>query len=220
MLLDRGDADEAIRQLTFVTERDKNHFLAHLMLAHALHQKDLYPDSTQAARRAIELEPAAAEPHLVLADNFRLMDQCASAVPAYERYLELSDFQSSATEKFFNWGVRGFVIGGGKKRRSSQKDIWKMLRVRTFSGMGDCDRILARPDRAIANFEEALSLDPDDPVLHYGAALAWTNKTEVTGELEHLETAREHFERVLELNPHLSEAERARMYLSKFESLR
>lgn len=219
MLLDVGDADEAIRQLTFVTERDKNHFLAHLMLAHALHQKELYRDSARAAERAIHLEPAAAEPHLVLADNRRLTEQCESAVPSYERYLELSDFQSSASEKFLNWGVRGFVIGGGKKRRSSQKDIWKMLRVRTYSGMGDCRRMLAQPDAAIADFNEALKLAPDDAVLHYGAALAWTNKTEVTGDVAYLERAREHFERVLELNPHLNEAERARLYLTKLDAL-
>ncbi len=219
MLLDVGDADEAIRQLAFVSERDKNHFLAYLMLAHALHQKNLFGDSAAAAARAAELDPNAAEPHLVLADNYRLTDQCEAALPEYERYLELSSFQSSASEKFFNWGLRGFVIGGGKKRRSSQKDIWKMLRVRTYSGMGDCDRMLARPDPAIASFKKALELAPDDPILHYGAALAWTNKTEVTGDLSYLEQARTHFERMLALNPHLAEAERARMFLTKFESL-
>jgi len=218
-LLDVGDADEAIRQLTFVTERDRDHFLAHLTLAHAYHQKELFNDSARAAARAIELEPNAAEPHLVLADNYRMTETCEQALPEYKRYLELSDFQSSSTEKFFNWGVRGFMIGGGKKRRSSQKDIWKMLRVRTYSGMGDCERILLNPEPAIAHFQTALELDQQDPVLHYGIALAWTRKTEVTGDLAHLTEARKHFETVIRLNPHLAESDRARQYLAKFDKL-
>ena len=219
MLLDIGEADEAIRQLTFVTQRDRENFLAWLMLTHTLHIKDLYDRSIEAGRQATRLDPNAAEPHLVLADNYRLSGQCEQALPAYERYLELSDFESSAAGKLFNYGVRGFLIGGGKKTRASMQDIWQTLQVRAHHGLGDCERILFRPDPAIAHYRKALTLADDDPMLHFGLALALTRKTEITGELGYLMQAREQFERVVSLNPALDEAEQARGYIGKIESL-
>ncbi len=219
MLLDIGEEDEAIRQLTFVTQRDRDNFLAHLMLTHTLHLKDLYDRSIEAAERAIELEPQAAEPYLVLADNLRLSDQCDQALPAYSRYLELSDFESSAAEKFFSYGVRGFLVGGGKKTRAGTKDIWRQLQVRAHHGLGDCERILLRPDPAIAHFRKALSLDAEDPMLHFGMGLALTRKTEVTGDLAYLPEAVRYFQNVVRINSALDEAEQARGYIGKLETL-
>ncbi|MBI1354971.1 MAG: tetratricopeptide repeat protein [Acidobacteria bacterium] len=219
MLLDIGEADEAIRQLTFVTQREKDNFLAWLMLTHTLHIKDLYDRSIEAAQNAIRLEPEAAEPHLVLADDYRLSDRCEQALPEYERYLELSDFQSSAAGKIFGYGLRGFLVGGGKKTRASIKDIWQTLQVRAYHGLGDCERILYRPDPAIAYYRKALDVAEDDPMLHFGLALALTRKTEITGDLAYLPQAREQFQRVVSLNPALDEAEQARGYIGKIESL-
>jgi len=219
MLLDIGEADEAIRQLTFVTQRDRDNFLAHLMLTHTLHIKDLYDRSIEAANRAIELEPAAAEPYLVLADDYRLSGRCEQALPNYSRYLELSDFESSTAEKVFSYGLRGFLVGGGKKTRAGTKDIWEQLQIRAHHGLGDCERILANPDPAIAHYRKALSLDDEDALLHFGMALALTRKTEVTGDLTYLPEAVRHFQTVVRLNDALDEAEQARGYIGKIETL-
>ncbi len=219
MLLDVGDFDEAVRQLTVVTQRDPDNFLAQHLLAHALHVKDIYDGSMVAARAAIRLDPEAAEPHLILADDLRLTERCKEALPEYQRYLELSDFQSSAAGKILNYGLKGFFIGGGSKSHAAQKDIWKTLRVRTYMGIGDCDRLLSDADPAIANYKKALELAPDDAIAHFGLALAYTHKTELTGDLEYLPDARKHFETVVRLNPHLAEAERSERYISKIGEL-
>ena len=219
MLLDIGEADEAIRQLTFVTQRDRDNFLAYLMLTHTLHIKDLYDRSIEAAQRAIELDPGAAEPHLVLADDYRLSERCEQALPEYSKYLELSDFESSTAEKVFSYGLRGFLVGGGKKTRAGTKDIWEQLQIRAHHGLGDCERILFRPDPAIAHYRKALSLDNQDAMLHFGMALALTRKTEVTGDLAYLPEAVRHFQTVVRLNDALDEAEQARGYIGKLETL-
>ncbi len=219
MLLDTGDFDEAIRQLTVVAQREPDNFLAQHLLAHALHVKDVFDGSINAAEAAIRLDPDAAEPHLILADNLRLTERCREALPEYERYLALSDFQSSAAGKIFNYGLKGFFIGGGSKRRAAQKDIWTTLRVRTYMGIGDCERLLSDPDPAIRNYKKALELAPDDAIAHFGLALAYTHKTEITGDVVYLPDAREHFEAVVRLNPHLAEAERSERYISKIGEL-
>ncbi len=69
MLLDTGAVDESIRQLNLVTQRDKTNAVALYMQAQAYRMKDLYPQSIESARAAIKLAPAAAEPHLWLAES-------------------------------------------------------------------------------------------------------------------------------------------------------
>ena len=78
-LLDSGGVDEAIRQLNTVTQRDKNDATALYLQAQAYRTKQLYPQAIESARAAIKLAPAAAEPHMWLADSLRLSGKNAEA---------------------------------------------------------------------------------------------------------------------------------------------
>jgi tetratricopeptide (TPR) repeat protein len=218
MLLDTGDFDEAIRQLTRVVARDKSHGLAYAMLAQSYRMKDMYAEAIEAARRAIELNPRNAEPHFFLADSLRLSGKPAAAKPEYLKYLELSDFESSTGEKVVNYWIRGFLIGRGKKSRASQKDIWSDLRSLTYFGLGDSDRLLKQPDAAIEYYSQSLKLDDKDPLTHYALGLALTLKFAQTDGREPLPQARAHFQKVLELNEHLAEAEQARTYITEIDA--
>ena len=57
MLLDIGDVDEAIRQFNTVLQREPNHAVALTLLAQAYRFKELYPQSIEAARKAIQINP-------------------------------------------------------------------------------------------------------------------------------------------------------------------
>jgi tetratricopeptide (TPR) repeat protein/uncharacterized caspase-like protein len=218
MLLDTGEFDEAIRQLATVVGRDKNHGLAYAMLAQSYRMKDMFPESIEAANRAIDLNPSNAEPHFFLADSLRLSGKPAAAKPEYLKYLELSDFQSSTGEKVVNYWIRGFLIGRGKKRRAAQKDIWNDLRSLTYFGLGDSERLLKKPDEAITYYNQALKLDPTDPLTHYALGYTLTLKFAQTDSREPLPLAREHFQKVLELNEHLAEADMARTYITEINA--
>jgi tetratricopeptide (TPR) repeat protein len=148
----------------------------------------------------------------------RLTGSPEEAEPYYQRYLDLSDFESSTSGKVFNYWVRGFLIGGGKKRRAGQKDIWNDLRSLAYFGLGDCARLLKKPDPAIANYQKALSFDEEDPQVHWALGLAFTTKAEVEQSPEPLLQAKRHFETVIRLNEHLEEAEKARKYIAKIDS--
>jgi tetratricopeptide (TPR) repeat protein len=218
MLLDTGDFDEAIRQLARVVARDKNQGLAYAMLAQSYRMKDMYAESIEAARRAIELNPRNGEPHFFLADSLRLSGKPAAAKPEYLKYLELSDFESSTGEKVVNYWIRGFLIGRGKKSRAAQKDIWSDLRSLAYFGLGDSERLLKQPDAAIGYYTQSLKFDDKDPLTHYALGLALTLKFAQTDGREPLPQAKAHFQKVLELNEHLAEAQQARVYITEIDA--
>ena len=218
MLLDTGNFDEAIRQLNAVVQRDPSHALAYALLAQAFRMKDLYQPSIDAARRAIGLTPNHAEARFFLADSLRLSGRYEEAKKEYLEYLRRSDFESKLAGKL-NYYVLGFLAGQGKKKRAAQQDIWKDLRSLAYFGLGDCDRLLSRPDPAIDYYQKSLAFDQEDPKIHWALGLAFTHKAEITGSLDTLPEARRHFRTMLELNQRLEEAEQARKYIARIDAL-
>jgi hypothetical protein len=218
MLLDIGATDEAIRQLTAVVQRDVDNSLAHTQLAAAYRMKDAYPPSIEAANKAIALAPRTAEPHFWLADSQRLSGQYANSIPSYLNYLQLSDFDSKLAGQLNFW-VRGFLIGGGRKTRASQRDIWKDLRSLAYFGICDAERKQSHFDRAVPFCQKALSYDPKDPYIHYALGLTFARIAEQTGKLENVATASVHFRNMLALNADLEQAADVRKMLANFDTL-
>ncbi|HZO56790.1 MAG TPA: tetratricopeptide repeat protein, partial [Bryobacteraceae bacterium] len=218
MLLDIGATDEAIRQLTAVVQRDADNSLAHTQLAAAYRMKDAYPPSIEAANKAIALAPKTAEPHFWLADSQRLSGQYANSIPSYLTYLQLSDFDSKLAGQLNFW-VRGFLIGGGRKTRASQRDIWKDLRSLAYFGICDAERKQSHFDRAVPFCQKALSYDPKDPYIHYALGLTFARIAEQTGKLENVATASVHFRNMLALNADLEQAADVRKMLANFDTL-
>jgi tetratricopeptide (TPR) repeat protein len=208
--------------------------------------KDLYPDSIEAARKAISLNPNIAEAHFWLAESLRMRadeitrgaaprgiaaETGAAGPPAsdnrgylkdaekeYLEYLRLSDFDSKLLGKL-DYYVKGFLIGKGKKRRASQQDIWKDLRSLAYFGLGDCERLLAHPDSAIEYYQKSASYDASDPLIYWALGLAFSGKAEITQTTEGLTEARACFLKMLELNPDLTQAERARKYVARIDAV-
>jgi len=87
MLLDVGNADEAIRQFTSVIGRKPDDALALTNLAQAYRLKGLYRDSIETATKATKLAPQYAEPHLWTAESFRLSGKYDVSRAEYARYL-------------------------------------------------------------------------------------------------------------------------------------
>ena len=110
MLLDVGSTDESIRQLNAVVQRDKKNKQAHSLLAQALRMKELYADSIDSAKKAIALPPDTAESHFWLAESLRMTAKYADSVVEYQKYLQLSDFDSKLAGKM-NYYVLGYLAG-------------------------------------------------------------------------------------------------------------
>jgi tetratricopeptide (TPR) repeat protein len=216
MLLDTGNVDEAIRQFNLVLTRQPNHADALTMLAQAYRFKQLYPQSIEAAQKAIQLTPRNAEPHLWLADSLRLGGKYADASGEYNQYLKLSDFDSKLAGQL-NYYVLGSLIGLGRKKRAATQDIWKDLRSLAWFGICDCQRKLNQFDAAIASCEKALSYDSRDPYAHYALGLAFMTKAVTTGSVAELDPARRHFQQMIDINPDLEETRNARQNIANID---
>ena len=217
MLLDIGNVDEAIRQFNLVLQRRSNHAVALTLLSQAYRLKELFPQSIDAARKAIQLTPRNAEPHLWLADSLRLSGKYAEGRSEYDQYLQLSDFDSHLAGQL-NYYVLGFLAGFGKRKRASQQDIWKDLRSLAYFGICDCERSLANFDSAIASCQKSLTYDSKDPYAHYALGLSYMRKAVETGSIAELDPALRHFQQMLEINPDLSEADYARKNIASIQS--
>lgn len=218
MLLDTGKVDEAIRQLNFVLTRQPNHAVALTLLAQAYRLKELYPQSIDSARQAVKLSPKNAEPHLWMADSYRLSGSYTEARSEYGQYLQLSDFDSHLAGQV-NYYVLGFLAGFGKKKRAAQQDIWRDLRSLAYFGICDCERNLANFDQAIVSCQRALAYDAKDPYAHYALGLSFMRKAVQTNSIAELDPALRHFQQMLEINPDLGEADYARKNIASIQKV-
>ncbi|MCX6626719.1 MAG: tetratricopeptide repeat protein [Candidatus Solibacter sp.] len=216
ILLDTGDVDEAVRQLNTVLQREPAHSVALTLVAQAYRFKALYPQSIEAARKAIQINPKTAEPHLWLADSLRLSGKFAEARPVYSEYLKLSDFDSKLAGKL-NYYVLGSLVGMGRKKRVAERDIWNDLHNMAWYGMCECERKSGNLDTAIAECQKALTYDAKDPFAHYTLGLAFMTKAVKSGSVAELDPALKHFQQMLDLNPDMDEASIARKNIANIQ---
>jgi tetratricopeptide (TPR) repeat protein len=216
ILLDTGDVDEAVRQLNTVLQREPAHPVALTLIAQAYRFKALYPQSIEAARKAIQVNSRTAEPHLWLADSLRLSGKFAEARPMYAEYLKLSDFDSKLAGKL-NYYVLGSLVGMGRKKRVAERDIWNDLHNMAWYGICECERKTGNLDTAIANCQKALTYDAKDPFAHYTLGLAFMTKAVKNGSVAELDPALQHFQQMLDLNPDMDEAAIARKNIANIQ---
>ncbi|MGA3018251.1 MAG: tetratricopeptide repeat protein [Bryobacteraceae bacterium] len=216
MLLDIGDVDEAIRQINIVLQRQPDHAVALTMLAQACRLKELYPQSIDAARKAIRLTPKDAEPHLWLGDSLRLTGKLADAQSEYEQYLALSNFDSHLAGQL-NYYVLGSLIGLGKKHHAGTRDIWKELRSLALFGLCDCEYRQKQYDLAIGYCQRSLTYYSRDPYAHYALGLSFMHKAVDTGNIADLGPALVHFQEVVFINPDMDEAKLAQQNITTIQ---
>lgn len=216
MLLGMGNTDEAIRQFNVVTMRDKKNQMAYYLQAQAYRMKDLYAESIESARKAIQLNPANAEAHFWLAESLRMSGKPAESSREYEEYLRLSDFDSKLAGKL-NYYVAGYLIGFGRKKRAAQTDIWKDLRSLAYFGLCENAKNLKQYEAAIGHCRKALNYDPQDAYTHYLLALNYAYEGQRTGSIEMLAAARRSFQVMLDLNAELEQAQFARKNIAAID---
>ena len=218
MLLDTGNVDEAIRQIDTVLQRQPDHAVALTMQAQAYRFKALYDRSIESARRAVQIAPKSAEPHLWMADSLRLSGKLAEARAEYDQYLKLSDFDSHLAGQL-NYYVLGSLFGFGRKSHAAVHDIWSELRSLAYFGICDCERRQSRYDLAIAACQKSLSYYSKDPFAHYALGLSYMYKANDTNSVAELGPALKHFQEMLAINPDMEEAGFARQNIAAIEKV-
>ncbi len=216
MLLDIGNVDEALRQIDTVLARQPDHAVALTMQAQAYRFKALYAQSIESARRAVQLTPRNAEPHLWMADSLRLSGKLAEARAEYDQYLKLSDFDSHLAGQL-NYYVLGSLFGLGRKSHAAVHDIWSELRSLAWFGICDCERRQSHFDLAIAACQKSLSYYSKDPFAHYALGLSYMYKANNTNSVAELGPALKHFQEMLAINPDMEESRFARQNIAAIQ---
>ena len=218
MLLDRGDLDEAVRQLNAAVQKEKNNDMAWYLLSVALARKEAFDQSVQAAREAVRLAPTRAEAHFWLAESLRMLKTWPESETEYHQYLQRSDFDSKFAGKL-NYYVLGSLIGFGTKKHAAQIDVWREMRSEANFGLCDCIEHQKRFDEAINYCQQALVYDPGDPFAHYLLARTFAEKYNQAGGAGLLAAARKHFNEVIALNPDTNEAANSRKYIQNIDGV-
>jgi tetratricopeptide (TPR) repeat protein len=129
--------------------------------------REMMPEATTAAQRAILLDPGIGEPHASLGDILFHYDwDWAGSEREHEKAIELAPAYATA----YQWGSEPQVVNGdleaalGRLRRARELDPLSMI-IRI--GVGNTLGLLGKRDQAIAELREALALDPRFPRTHW-----------------------------------------------------
>jgi tetratricopeptide (TPR) repeat protein len=142
----------------------------------------------------------------------------AESESEYQRYLQLSDFDSKLAGKL-NYYILGSLVGFGKKKRAAQTDVWREMRSEANFGLCECVEHEKRYDDAISYCQQALVYDPGDPFAHYLLGRTFAEKYNQNASAGLLAAARTHFDKVIALNPDTNEAANSRKYIQNIDGV-
>ena len=219
VLLESGDPDAAIRELTDAARLDPTDELQ-AMVARAYWDKGVWADAVTWATQAIARDASNAQAHLWKADALRqmaaVMERGAQrqalyreAGEDYRAFLNLTNFESSLGERlafhFIGFGV-------GRRRHADREDAWRSLRTAGYLGLCITEQRTANPLRAREYCRRAVNYSEHDPIAHFLLGNVNRDLFNVYQTCEYLSAAARSYSRMLELNEHLAEADNARNY--------
>ena len=219
VLLESGDPDAAIRELTDAARLDATDEL-YAMLARAYWDKGVWQDAVAWAAQAIARNESNAQAHLWKADALRQLAAVAQpdagrlhlyrdARDDYRTFLNLTNFESSLGERlafhFIGFGV-------GRRRHADREEAWRNLRTSGYLGLCITEHRTGKPLRAREYCRRAVDYDEQNPIAHFLLGNINRDLFNVYQTCEYLTAAAGSYGRMLEINEYLAESDNARYY--------
>ncbi|WP_321475426.1 caspase family protein [uncultured Paludibaculum sp.] len=224
VLTERGDPDEAIRQLTEVLRLDSRSDQAFQMMARAYLDKGVWNRCVDAADHAIALNRGNAEALLWRADCLRRLavddksvQTFAAARDSYREFLDVFNY-STPVHEWLLYHFVGFGIGG--RAHADRKVSYEYLRKAGFLGLCICERRLGHSVRAREYCRRAIQYDDQDATAYFLLGLAHLGVFAKTESCEDVYAARASFAEMLRINSALAESRRAREYIEEIDGRR
>ena len=219
VLLESGDPDAAIRELTDAARLEASDELD-AMLARAYWDKGAWAEAQSWASEAIAQNASNAQAHLWRADALRQL--AAESEPGtdrsvlyraaskdYRTFLRLTNFRSSLGERL---AFHFIGFGAGRRRHADREEAWRNLRTAGYLGLCITERRTANPLRAREYCRRAVDHSEQNPIAHFLLGNVNRDLFNSHQSCEYLSAAARSYNRMLELNEHLAEADNARNY--------
>lgn len=223
VVIENGDADEGIRQLTEALRFDLVNDEVHALLARAYFDKGVWDRCVQSADRALDINANSPMAHLWRADCLRQIavtdkskEQFVLAGESYRRFLSLTNF-STPVHQWFAYHFIGFHLGG--RSHADRGASYDSLRKSGYLGLCICERNTGNPLRAREYCQRAVRYDAQDPIAHFVLGLAHLGAFDKTHACEDLAAARKSFVRMLGLNSKLTESKHAKDYIEQIDTM-
>ena len=225
VLIESGDPDAAIRELTDAARLDEPTDELYAMLARAYWDTGAWEQSAEVARQALLLNESNAQAHLWRADSLRLLAaEDGTAVTerqglyrdvgeGYRRFLALTNFESSFLEKL------GFIFGVARRGHADREDPWRRLRTAGYLGLCITENKTHNPLRAREYCTRALDYGEDDPIAHFLLGNINRDLFNLHQSCDYLIAAARSYDRMLSLNEFLAESGNARNYLEQITGI-
>lgn len=215
MLIESGDAAEAIRQLSVAAQQSTTDPFVYSLLAEAYLRLNRYPQALEAAAKAVEVSPRHAFGYLVRGDANRYLKRYAEAVADYRQYLELDNFEASVKE----W-IPYLLIGHGfSKRNAGFKLNYALQRASAFFGLCYCEIQRENTLRGSLWCEKAIAIDKHDPYSWNLLGTAYLDLFNRDNRKDYLLKAEANIRKALELNPDAEFAHEASANLKQIREI-
>ncbi len=226
-LIEQGDPDEAIRQLTEALRLDSADDEVYSMLARAYWDKGAWAQAITAADKSIALKASNAQAHLWKADATRQLAAAEQARPRqlalyedaredYGEFLRLTNFSTGLGARLA-FSFIGFGVGG--RNHADRQGAYDSLRSSGFQGLCLSEFKVGNPLRARDYCERALRHAPNDPIAHFLLGNVHRDLYNVRQLCGDLTAARASYAKMLRLNAELDESKNAVNYIAQIDSI-
>ena len=150
---------------------DPNSYLLELLLGKVAEIKQVYPDAAEHYKRAIERAPDVPDLYYRYAHALWAAGDSEAALAAYKRALERNPYDYRA-----EWESARILLADNPEealRLASRALELKPDIVEGLTVRGRALVSLQKPQEAIADFRKAISINPDDPAIHFQLARAY-----------------------------------------------
>lgn len=215
MLVESGDAAEAIRQLSVAAQQSTTDPFVYSLMGEAYLRLNRHAQAFEAAAKSIEVSERHAFGYLVRGDANRYLKKYGEAVADYRKYLELDNFEASVKE----W-IPYLLIGHGfSKRNAGFKLNYALQRASAFFGLCYCEIQRENVLRGSQWCEKAIAIDKHDPYSWNLLGTAYLDLFNRDNRKEYLLKAEANIRKALELNPDAEFAAEANTNLKQIREI-
>lgn len=225
VLIEQGDPDEAIRELTEALRLESDNDIAYSMMARAYWDKGAWDRSVESAQKALEFKYSNAQAHLWRADSLRQMAAAstdpakqaslyASAREGYRSFLDLTNFSTGIGAKL---AFHFIGMGVGSRKHADRQGAYDSLRSAGFLGLCLSEQKVGNPLKARDYCKRALGYAPNDPIAYFLLGNVNRDLFNEHQSCSYLKDARTSYAKMLEINPHLAESNNARNYVGQID---